>query len=81
MVPPEQLLVGDRRPIPDPGTPPGQVQCVLPLPWTVRQLAEVTDIELPTLCGLLRTNTLRRSGSVPISGSPGEWAARIARDP
>ena len=71
VVPPEQLLVETDAPFLTPAPHRGKSNASYLLPWTVRQLADVTGIELAALCGLLRTNTLTAFGIRPDLGFTG----------
>ncbi len=71
VVPPEQLLVETDAPFLTPAPRRGKPNASYLLPWTVRQLAEVTGIELAPLCGLLHTNTLAAFGIRPDLGFTG----------
>ncbi len=71
VVPPEQLLVETDAPFLTPAPRRGKPNASYLLPWTVRQLAEVTGFELAPLCELLRTNTLAAFGIRPDLGFTG----------
>lgn len=71
VVPPEQLLVETDAPFLTPTPHRGKPNASYLLPWTVRQLAEITGIELSRMCSLLHTNTLTAFAVRPDQGFTG----------
>lgn len=71
VVPPEQLLVETDAPFLTPAPHRGEPNASYLMPWTVRRLAEVTEIDLARMCNLLRTNTLTAFAVRPDQGFTG----------
>lgn len=71
VTPAELMLVETDSPFLTPAPQRGRPNASYLMPWTVRQLAQVTGIELERLCGQLHRNTLAAFAITPQTGFTG----------